>query len=294
MIFGRIKSLVKALIALPILLILILFLRNFSCSDFSVMPEIKNIENVSIDEIREDSCKISVDVNVTNKNVFSLNLINLRLNLQKNKEILGKAIADGEIKLIADSTTTIPIQIIADTKKMFEVLSKENDTVKFDLIGILTVKSQIGNFDKKVEFPFEIDINELLQSSIFNDSNNSQLISITGAELLDITAESSKLAIYFKITNPYDFGLTILEYPAIVEINGQKAGEGNIIEKIEVPANTNETGQIMFKLNNFKSTTSLLSAIIKRKIEYETKGKIKIKLFKNEFNLPFSFKGNLL
>ncbi len=295
MIFGSIKGLIKLLFALPIVVLVAYYFNTSSCSEFSLMPTLQKIQNVSITEIQSDSIRVNLDAIIYNKNQFALNIDKLNLSIKNKNNLVGKSITTEEVKLLPDSLTSIPMVIYFDTKKMFEILSTENDSVQLDLIGNVKIKSQIADFEKSVNFPLAINIREIITNSIFEDDNNSEIITVINAELLDITPSSSKLAISFKVNNPYDLSYTILDYPAIVKINGKESGKGNLTEKIEVIKNELGTkGKMLFVINNFKSTTSLLTALLNRKIEYETIGYLKIRLFEHDFNMPFSIKGDLL
>jgi LEA14-like dessication related protein len=295
MILGGIKSIIKLIFALPILIIAAYLAKNYSCSSISLMPEIIRLENIEIGEITEDSIKVKLVAVIQNNNPFNLNIAKFNMVINSDTVQVGNAVSLNDATLFGDSSTIIPLNISLNTNRLLTSISSGSDSIQLILKGNVKVKTEIKNFEKIIEYPITINIRELIEKSISESADSNEFISIVDAELIDITPISSKLSIKFVINNPYDIELFISDYSATVKVNGNESGVGNLTEKIFVGKKKNGVvGKMLFNLNNFKSATSLLNALLNRKIEYETNGNLNLQICKNEFSVPFSFKGDLL
>ena len=295
MIFGGIKNIIKLIFALPVLIVVAFLVKNYSCSSISLMPQIIRLENIEIMEITEDSIIVKLDAIIKNNNPFNLNIAKFNMGISSDTVQVGNAVSLNDATLFGDSSTIVPLNISLNTNRLLTSISSGIDSIQLNLKGIVQVKTEIKNFEKLIEYPITINIRELIEKSISESADSNDFISVVDAELIDITPISSKLSIKFVINNPYDIELFITDYSANVKVNGNEAGVGNITDKIFVGKQKNGVvGKMIFNLNNFKSATSLLNALLNRKIEYETNGNLNLQIYKNEFSVPFSFKGDLL
>ncbi|HPN39156.1 MAG TPA: hypothetical protein PL041_12205 [Melioribacteraceae bacterium] len=294
MIYGSVKGIIKILFVLPIIILVAYVVKIFSFSDYSVIPTIQSFENIRIEEIKKDSIKIFVDAKIKNSNFFNIAIRKPKFTIKKDSIDIGTANALNTLNISGKSTLIVPLIINASLNKLLNPTAIEQDSISLKLIGDVKIITKIMDLNKHIEIPIVFDTKKII-SNIISDSKTSDFINIINSRLLDINATSYKLEITFILRNPYNTNFEIIDYPAKVKINGIFAGEGNITNKITINNNFNEVeGRMIFNINNFRTATSLLNAILNRKIEYETFGYLKVLIFENEFDLPLTLNGNLL
>ena len=166
MIFGSIKSIIKLIFALPVLIIVAFLAKNYSCSNISVMPEIIRLENIEIGEITEDSIKIKLDAVIQNNNPFNLNISKFNMVIIGDSVQFGNALSLKDATLFGDSSTIIPLNISLNTNRLLTSISSGSDSIQLILKGNVKVKTEIKNFEKIIEYPITINIRELIEKSI--------------------------------------------------------------------------------------------------------------------------------
>ncbi|MFH0733423.1 MAG: hypothetical protein V1773_02500 [bacterium] len=295
MFFFGIKNIIKLVILAPFIVVAVLVVNKFVGSTEAFAPEIKEIKDIQICEINKEKILINITAMAKNKNSLALLLNNINLNIFLKNDSLGTAFGKADVNIPSDSTSEIKLIVEIATKKLAQILSDGSDTLVFNFKGQLNAKMSAINIPVDIDIPIKINLRELFINVLENDADNDEIIKINKAELVDITLNKSKIRINFSFRNPYGIEFKLLGYPSKIIINGKYAGRGNIESALVFGNKSNEaTGNLIFNLDNFDSGTSLLNALLSKKLDYETEGELLIDMFGYSINLPFSFKGDLL
>ena len=293
-IFG-IKNIIKLIILAPFIIIAVLVVNKFACSMEAFAPEIKEIKDIQISEINKDKILLNITAVAKNKNSLALLLNKINLNIFLKNDSLGTALGELDVNIPSDSTSEIKLIVDIAAKKLAQILSEGSDTLEFNFKGKLNAKMSAINIPVDIDIPFKINLHEQFINMLKSDAENEDIIKINKAELVDITLNNSKIKINFSFSNPYGIDVKLLKYPSKIKINGKYAGQGNIESALVLGKNSNEaTGNLIYNLDKFDSGTSLLNALLSKKLEYETEGELLIEMLGYNVNLPFSLKGDLL
>ncbi len=286
---------IKILISLSAILLFTVAANKFFCSPSIFSPEIKSIKDIRIEEINSDSIKLLVIVTIENKNIISSTIKNLFVNMVYANDTLGSALKNKPVDITAKSYADIELSVNLSTRRAVSLFNTGEDSLKLRLVGKLTAVIAMVNIPIEIDLPLTFSLKDNLFKTIEKDSQKDKIISIDEASLKEIGLSESVVEIGFQLKNPYGLAFTLTKYPSKIYINGSYAGDGDLTGPLTLKAkNQIVNGKIVFKLNNFSSVTSLFSSLFSRKIEYETKGDLYLKILDYDIILPYNFKGVLI
>lgn len=269
--------------------------NTFLCSPTGTAPEIIDVTDIKILELKSDSLKLNIYVLALNKNDSDVDIDDVYLNLMINNDIIGSALSDGEISIEKFDTSTVSFYANLNTLKTIELASEKKDTINLRLKGEVTADLGLISIPVKVDLKHKFDLQKKLTETIEKDTKNNKLLKVGAARLKSLSLGNSTVEVEFKLTNPYGIDILLKDYPSQIFINENKSGEGNITKEILLQKeNSTANGSVKYELNNVKTISSLFGSILKRKLEYRTGGTIKLEILGYNIQFPFNFEGELI
>ena len=289
------KRMIKFAILIASAAALFLVANTFLCSPGGMAPEIIDITDINILELKSDSLKVNISVLALNKNNSDLKINDLHLDLMIDNEIIGTAIRCEEITMKKFDTSSVKFYASLSTLKAVELSSEKKDTVNLGLKGEVTADLGLISIPVEVELKHKFDLQKILTETIEKDTKNSKLLEVVTAKLESLRLDNSIVKVEFKLINPYKIDILLKDYPSQIFINEKKSGEGNITGEILLKkGNSTADGSVIYELNNFKTISTLFGSILKRKLEYSTSGILQLEVLGYNIQFPFNFKGELV
>lgn len=289
----------KRMIKFAILIIstaVFFFVANtFLCSPTGIAPEIIDVTEIKILELKSDSLKLNINVLALNKNDSDIDIDNVYLNLMIDNDIIGSALSAEEIRMKKFDTSTVSFYANLNTLKAIEIASEKKDTINLRLKGEVTADLGLISIPAEVDLKHKFNLQKKISETVENDTKRNKLLKIGAAKLKSLGLANSTVEVEFKLTNPYGIDILLKDYPSQIYINEDKSGEGNITTEILLQKeNLTAEGSVIYELKNVKTISSLFGSILKRKLEYRTGGIIKLEVLGYNIQFPFNFEGELI
>ncbi|NWF51303.1 MAG: LEA type 2 family protein [Ignavibacteriaceae bacterium] len=284
-------------ISLPVILFILLgiFIIKFYCNRTEFAPSIKKVESISINDINKDSISLNIKITAENKNDFDLDIKDIRVKILKGTDTLGNARCNDNLVLPKKKLAAINFDASLSTPITAKHLSLQEDTLRLILKGKITADLKLVQLPIDFEIPFSFAFRDHFINTIEEKVKNKKIITPLNALVTGLGLSETTVKINFELNNPYGIEFKLTDYPSEIFINGKYAGKGNLDKDIFVKeAGSESPGQVLFKLDNFKSISSLFGSLFTGKLEYETKGNLHINIFDLDIEFPYSFKGVLL
>jgi hypothetical protein len=281
-----IKFLLPVIVGITLLFIAT---NRFICTPTGIAPEFKEIKKTEISRFNADSLWVSIVAIAENKNNFDIEIEDLLVNIIHQNDTLGYALRKDKWELGSLKSGEIQFNVVMESKKILNLLSIGEDSLKFDLTG--STKADLGliTLPVGVDLDFTIAVKEQLGKLVQSDIDNEKIIRIKSAELKKLSLDKSIVEIEFKIENPYGIEFSVINYPSKIFINDKESGSGNINEVILVHSKENESsGMIKYQLSNTKVFTSLFGSVFSGQLDYRTEGDLLIDIL--GFNIQFQYK----
>lgn len=290
---GKLIKLLTPVIIIGILLFLLT--NNFICTPSGLAPEFKEIKQTEIIKFNSDSLWVSISVIAENKNDFDIDIKNLHVNIIHQTDTIGLANKDEKFLLKSFETGETKINAVLGTEKMLTLISLDEDSLQLGLVGSAVANLGLISMPVDVDLAFVIAVKDQIAKSVKQDTEDDKIITIVSAGLQSMNLGESIVEIDFQINNPYGIEFSVIDYPSVIFINGDEAGNGNVGEIIMVHSKGKESkGIISYKLSNSKTFTSLFGSLFSGKLEYETKGNLLIDILGFNIQFPYSMKGVLV
>jgi LEA14-like dessication related protein len=132
--------------------------NTFLCSPTGIAPEIIDVTDIKILELKSDSLKLNINVLALNKNDSDIDIDDVHLNLMINDEIIGSALSAGEISMEKFDTSTVSFYANLNTLKAIELASKKKDTINLRLKGEVTADLGLISIPVKVDLKHKFDL----------------------------------------------------------------------------------------------------------------------------------------
>ncbi len=289
------KRMIKFTILMVSAVVLLFATNTFLCSPTGVAPEIIDITDIKILKLKSDSLKLSINVLTLNNNDSDIEIDNIYLNLIIDNNIIGSAFRSKKVTMEKFDTSTINFHANLNTLKIIKLASNKKDTINLRLKGEVTADLGLIDMPVEVDLNHKFDLQKELTETIEKDTKNNKLLKVESAKLNSVSLGESTVEIEFKLTNPYGINILLKDYPSQIIINENKSGDGNISSEILLlEENSIADGSVIYELSNFKIISSLLGSILKRKLEYQTSGMLKLEVLGYNIQFPFNFKGELV
>jgi LEA14-like dessication related protein len=269
--------------------------NTFLCSPKGIAPEIRDITNIKILELKSDSLQLDINVLVLNKNDTDVEIDNIHMILIIDKDTIGSASRNEEIKIKRFDTSTVSFFANLNTIKTIEIASDKKDTINLKLKGEVTADLGLIKIPVEVELDHKFDLQKKLTETVESDTKKNRLLKVEAAKLKYLSLGNSTVEVEFRLNNPYDIDIVLKNYPSQIYINENKSGDGNIDSEILLKKKESiVNGSVFYVLSNFKTISSLLGSITKRKIDYRTSGILHLEVLGYNIKFPFNFKGELI
>ena len=289
------KRMIKFTILMVSAVVLLFAANTFLCSPTGVAPEIIDVTDIKILKLKSDSLKLSINVLTLNKNDSDIEIDNIYLNLIIDNNIIGSAFRSEKVTMEKFDTSTINFHANLNTLQIIKLASNKKDTINLRLKGKVTADLGLIDMPVEVDLYHKFDLQKELTETIEQDTKNNKLLKVESAKLNSVSLDESTVEIEFKLTNPYGINILMKDYPSQIIINENKSGEGNISSEILLlEENSIADGSVIYELSNFKIISSLFGSILKRKLEYQTSGMLKLEVLGYDIQFPFNFKGELV
>jgi LEA14-like dessication related protein len=289
------KPVMKFLLLVISALILFLAVNQFICTPKGSVPEIITVTGINILEVNSDFINLNVKVLAFNKNKSDISLENINLGLIASGDTLGSAIRSRGITMAAMDTSEIDFSANLVTARFVKLASDNESFINLKITGDAKADLGLITLPVDIDLEYKFDFRKKLIETIQGDTEQKQLITVESASVKSLSIEKTTVIIKFNIVNPYGIDLTLKDYPSIIYINENQAGEGNLgTDSLLLNKNTSAASRVIYELNNLKSVTSLLSSVFKRKLEYRTSGNLTMEVLGYEIQFPYSFKGELI
>lgn len=105
---------------------------------------------------------------------------------------------------------------------------------------------------------------------------------IEGAKLIELTGKHVSLEISIPVKNPNNFAFKIKDINMDIKLNDTKVGKVKKVDKIVVPANSNDVHNFLIEVEFSELLTgalSLFSSLMKGKVKIGLKGHFKVGAF---------------
>lgn len=285
----------KIIVTIFLSIILFLIVNKFLCSPSGTAPEIIDVRDIRITDFSAESLNLSVTATAVNKNNFEIDVTELSAKIVFKDDAIGVASREAQLTIAPLDTAEFTFTADLVTKKVLNLGSEEIDSIDLELIGSAKADLGIISLPVDVNLNHTFNLKDNISRIVQNDVKQHKILTIVNAKLNSLKPDNSAVEIEFNIKNPYDLEISVLNFPSQLYINDVEAGSGNIVERIIVqPGGKKTNGLMIYKLSNLKTLASLFGSILKRKIEYETKGLLSISVLGYEIRFPFTHKGDLI
>ena len=289
------KLMIKIAILIVSAVVLFFAANTFLCSPEGIAPEIKVISDIKILELRSDSLKLEITVLALNRNDSDVEIDDIYLKLLHDKDTIGAAFSNEEIKIKSFETSTVNFFANINTPKAVELATEKNTIINLQLKGEVTADLGLIRMPVEVVLEHKFDLKKKLTAIVENDVENNKLIKVETAKLKSLGLGNSTVEIDLILTNPYELDFTVKKYPSHIYINGNEAGKGNLDSEIFLRKKKSiVNGSVIYELSNFKTISSLLGSILKKKLDYRTSGILQLEVLGYNIQFPFNFKGELV
>ena len=289
------KQMIKFAILLGLAVVLFFALNLFICSPKGIAPEIKDISDIRILELKSDSLKLDIAVLALNKNDSDVEIDNIFLKLIIDKDTIGSAFTNEEIVMKRFEISTVSFIANLNTPKAIEIAAKKKDIINLRMKGEVTANLGLFSMLAEVELEYKFDFKKKLTEIVESDAESNKLIKVKAAKLKSLDLGNSKIEIDFILTNPYDIDITLKSYSSQIYINENEAGKGNLDSEISLKNKKSVVnGSVIYTMSNFKTISSLLGSMLKRKLYYRTGGILQLEVLGYNIQFPFNLKGELI
>jgi len=289
------KRMIKFAILIISAAVLFFVANTFLCSPTGIAPEIIDVTDIKILELKSDSIKLNINVLALNRNESDVDIDNVYLNLMTDDDIIGSALNTEKTTMEKFDTSSVSFHANLNTLKAIELASEKKDTINLRLKGELNADLGLISIPVKVDLKHKFDLKKKLAETVENDTRSNKLLKVGAAKLKSLGLANSTVEVDFKLTNPYGIDILLKDYPSQIFINENNSGEGNITTEILLQKeNSTSEGSVIYELKNFKTISSLFGSILKRKLEYRTAGIIRLEVLGYNIQFPFNFKGELI
>ncbi len=289
------KRMIKFTFLIVSAAVIFLAVNTFLCSPAGIAPEIIDLKDIEILELKSDSIKLNINVLALNKNDSDLEIIDVNLKLMIEDNLIGTAIRTEEITMEKFDTSSIKFYANLNTLKAVELYSEKKDTVHLRLKGEVTADLGLITIPVKVDLKHKFDLQRKITETIENDTKSNNLLKVGAAKIESIGLNNSIVEVEFKLINPYEIDILLTDYPSHIFINDNKSGDGNISSEILLQREKSVAyGSVIYKLSNFKTISSLFGSILKGKLVYRTSGMLYLVVLGYNIQFPFNFKGELV
>jgi LEA14-like dessication related protein len=289
------KRMIKFTIFIVSAVVLLFVVNTFLCTPTGIAPEIIDVTDIKILELRSDSLKLDIRVLALNRNDSDVEIEDVFLNLIIDTDTIGSAFRSEKITMGRFDTSTVSFYANLYTLKAIKLASKKKDTINLRMKGEVTADLGLITMPVEVDLAHKFDLQKELSETIEKDTKNNKLLNVESAKLNSVSLGESTVEIEFKLTNPYGIDILLQNYPSQIFINENKSGEGNIASEILLQKEKSTAdGSVIYELSNVKTISSLFGSILKRKLEYQTNGMLKLKVLGYNIQFPFNFRGELV
>jgi LEA14-like dessication related protein len=289
------KQMIKFAVIIFSAAVLFFAANTLFCTSKGIAPEIKDITDIKILELRSDSLTLNINVIALNENDSDIEIYDICLSLIIDSDTIGSAYRNEKVRLKKFDTSTVSLSAILNTPKVIDFASVNKNTAKLKFIGDLTADLGLFKLPVGVELEHKFDIQRKITETVESDTRKNKLIKVEAAKLKSVGLDNSTVEIEFAINNPYGVDFLLKDYPSQIYINENKSGDGNIESEILLEKEAMIVkGSIVYMLSNLETISSLLGSVIKRKLNYQTSGTLHLEVLGYNIKFPFNFKGELI
>ncbi len=286
---------IKILIAAAAIVTLLFLTNRLWCSGSGIPPELIEIKKIEIQNFNADSINLYVTVKILNKNNFQIDVSNFAANILHNNNSIGTAKQNDMIHLNALDTAEVSFYAAFFTKSFVNSVGTESDSINLKMLG--TAEADLGLFSVPVDIDLEykLDVKNNISRVVEKDVQLENLIKLEGGKIKSLGTSESVVEVEFKVKNPYGIDFTVEGYPSKIFINEKEAGSGDIKSKIEIKRKSENISAVsVYKLDNFKTITSLFGSIFSKKLTYKTTGILFLDILGYKLQFPYNFNGVLI
>lgn len=290
------KNMIKILFGISFILLFSTGLFKFMCNTGKVMPQLKSVKDIRIEEITKDSIKLNLIAIIQNNLNSSIEVEKIYLSILSSNDTIGYAVTLNEVELKPD-TNNIPMIIHINNNRLAKVISgAKNDSLYLTIMGNVKSKVSIFRPNSEINSPVCLSIKKDIIGPLIQNAKIDNFINIKKVRITDVGLTSTKIVVDFSINNPFDFEIELLSFPSDIYLYNKKVGNGDLVNSpLKVKGKEGATsGKFFFNANNFMSVGAGLSTIFSGGVvDYTIDGIIHLRLFNNDFPVPFSKKGKI-
>ncbi len=290
MFFFGIKSILKFIIILPIVIILLLLIAKTVFFNDITKPNITLLDSIVLEKVGNDEIVLKTFAKLDIANIVNITLQKSTIDVMYAQTKIGTA--ELETVIGEDSTKQINIIFNIRNEKLISSLSKHKNDSKVFLKGKLTAKAGVLKIPFDINLPLPIDLNnDLINPLIIN----SDLVDIINVKIEGVGNNKPTILVTFKINNNLNMNFSITKSTSKLFINGTEAGKGELLSEVFVPINKKTVlGKMKINLLQTYMQNEFERDLLEQKLKYKLVGELMVIKDSESFIVPFNNSGNLL